>query len=216
MPREHSLFALENNPATFTYESIETDFLDWKSMFMSKWDLDDRTVVSDCSLALEKSQLLSLQYQRLVPGDVCARDFWCRYLFRRALLLRNEPSIEATQSPTLPSAQADDEPSDACGGSSGTSLKEPSGHVANAESSDGSEFSSSQTTAPTSGDDFVVLPSGGAAPNELHSSDDFPASNAGVSSSSSAAPSAASSAHSSAQVAQQPSSSEAAGWDEWE
>jgi hypothetical protein len=84
IPQEHALFVLEINVASFTVEPIETDFQSWKDMFVSKWQLQDDDISSDCALALQKSQLLSWQYDRLVPVEVSAQDFWCRYLFRRA------------------------------------------------------------------------------------------------------------------------------------
>jgi hypothetical protein len=98
VPNELALFVLEGDPATFTSEPNDVDFDNWKDSFFSDWDQVHRDVAADCEVALEKSQLLSWQHARLVPASVSARDFWCRYLYRRAVLVRNFSKFEHDQS----------------------------------------------------------------------------------------------------------------------
>ena len=216
LPHEHALFILENDPATFSFEPIETDFHVWKGLFSGEWDHNDPQMISDCTVALEKSQLLSWQYKRLVPADVSARDFWCRYLFRRALLARKESndevSLPSSMSPTL----SNEHTSLAREVGDDGLCAESSSQVVSAI--DDVASSLSHSIASTSGD--ASPPGSVATPTiEQHSSHGRISSSLGVQSSSiaeSATP-ATHTTHSSSHVSVQGTSSlEVAGWDEWE
>jgi hypothetical protein len=98
VPNEFALFVLESDPATFTCEPNDIDFDNWKDSFFSDWDHVHRDVATDCEVALQKSQFLSWQHARLAPASISARDFWCRYLYRRAVLVRNFSKFEHDQS----------------------------------------------------------------------------------------------------------------------
>ncbi len=218
LPREHALFLLEKDSSTFTCEPIGTDFHDWKSIFIGDWDRDDGGIVSDCIVAMEQSELLSWQYNRLVPSDICAQDFWSRYLFRRALLLRNVPNAELPQSPTLPIPLRNDGASAVCEVASDESRgeKNSSSDVPNAEV-DGNDFSLSQTTGSAPVD--ASLPGSVAFLSEPHVPDGSISSTHAVLSSTiaqSAVPSNHNVQSSSHIALQEPSSSEGSVRDEWQ
>lgn len=98
LPHELAVFILENEATTFSLEPNDVDFASWKEVFLNDWEKEDGDVATDCEVALEKSQLLSWQYRHLVPANVSARDFWCRYLYRRAILMQRLSTVEHDQS----------------------------------------------------------------------------------------------------------------------
>ncbi len=215
LPHEHALFILENDPGTFSFDPIETDFHDWKGVFFGQWDHDDRQMISDCTVALEKSQLLSWQYGRLVPADVSARDFWCRYLFRRALLARKEPNDELSKPSSMSLTLSNEHTNLGCEAGGDGLCAESSNKILSAI--DDIDSSLPHSKAAMSGD--ASHPSSVAPPIEQHESDGCISSNLGVQSSTiseSAAPVTPKTHISSQDSVQGTSSLEVSGWDEWE
>ena len=213
VPHELALFVLETDAATFACEPDEIDFVGWKEVFFRDWEQEDGDVAADCEVALEKSQLLSWQYQQLVPADVCARDFWSRYLYRRAILVRNLSKIEQDSSSAVFAP-----PAEILHETHSTAIADNlSGTNATNAASDSNVFHSPQSTASTPSGE-TSLPGDVAAPAEHRMSHaDLPSTLAcdPGPSSQTAAPSSqvASSSH---VTSQGPSSLDVDGWDEWE
>jgi hypothetical protein len=213
VPNELALFVLESDAATFACEPDEIDFVGWKDVFFRDWEQEDGDVVADCEVALDKSQLLSWQYQQLVPADVCARDFWSRYLYRRAMLVRNLSKIEHDSSSAVfaPPAEIPHE-------THSTEIADNlSGTNATNAASDCSVFHSPQSTASTPSGE-TSLPSDVAAPAEQQMPHaDLPSTLARdprLPPQTAARPSQV--AISSHVTSQEPSSLDVDGWDEWE
>ena len=234
IPHEHALFVLEKETASFTTDPVESDFNHWKDMFVENWEQHDAGIVSDCTVALENSQLLSSQYRSLVPSAVCARDFWCRYLFRRALLVRSvtvvepehvtvaEPShvtvIEPPQSSICSASPAPDV--------AANPTSECDSHISASQAfgaeDDDHRSSLSQATATISGEASTPASLAGDATSltQPHASADSQSPNSGSLSSSTPEVVASKGHHipgsSPTALPGPPASSEVAAWDEWE
>jgi len=219
IPHERALFLLESDAASFTSDPIESGFDIWKDLFFENWAQHDADVITDCNVALENSQFLSSQYRLLVPAIVSARDFWCRYLFLRALLVRNagddavlmidEPAQSSVCSDLLPAADAVHV--------SGNAPESESG-VSTARGTDADTCSSSLSPKVTASRSVEAC-----LDEDLlteHASVDFQAPNLGIHSSSASEAVASqdqSISSSSTVTLQVPTpSSEVAGWDDWE
>jgi hypothetical protein len=205
VPHELALYILESDPTTFTFEPNDINFINWKDSFFSDWEQVHRDVATDCEFALEKSQLLSWQYGRLVPASISTRDFWCRYLYRRAILVRNSSNLEHDKSyagftpPALAHAaeivknNSDSEGVHSAGDVSVLPLPQIAASTSSCEASLSGNF---------------VSPMGNLASHDAPSSILTP--------SESVAPTCQDVPSSSHVILQGPSSQEVDGWDEWE
>jgi hypothetical protein len=234
VPHEHALFVLEKETVSFTTDPVESNFNDWRDVFVENWEQHDAGIVSDCTVALENSQLLSSQCRSLVPSAVCARDFWCRYLFRRALLVRSvtvvEPEHVTVAEPSLVTV-IEPPQSSICSASPAPDVaanptSECDSHISVSQAfsaeDDDHRSSLSQATATISGEASTPASLAGDATSltQPHASADSQSPNSGSLSSSTPEVVASKGHHipgsSPTALPGPPASSEVAAWDEWE